>query len=49
MAFVTIRRLRPTGFRRLTRMEVELQFTKMLVARLLDQIDGHPDGCSIGN
>lgn len=26
-----------------TTLEVELRFTKMLVARLLDQIDGHPD------
>ena len=28
---------------KLTTQEVELRFTKMLVARLLDQIDGHPD------
>ena len=28
---------------KLTTLEVELRFTKMLVARLLDQIEGHPD------
>lgn len=42
MAFVK-NRIRFHSNNKLTTQEVELRFTKMLVARLLDQIDGHPD------